>query len=157
MSGNRRGEAVKEKFDNPTHTTAPAMIIKLPSSVRFPITITEFLKEANTEVARLEPLFVYTYKTKVTVYPEYGVELLVEKKLSSQFDAPIGGKLARWMVAIGTVVENSRFVTWSAGTGSRGSRRRADRAVIVCRSSRLMSHVRTKSNSPDYVRCVART
>jgi len=104
------------------------MIIKLPSSVRFPITITELLKEANTEVARLEPLLVYTYKTKVTVYPEYGVELLVEKELSSQFDAPIGGKLARWVVTIGTVVENSRFVTWSAGTGSRGSRRRADRA-----------------------------
>ncbi|KAF8250198.1 hypothetical protein K440DRAFT_619671 [Wilcoxina mikolae CBS 423.85] len=83
------------------------MIIKLPKSVRFPITITELLRQPNNDVARLDPLLVYTYKTMIKEYPEYGVEVEVEKELSSQFDAPVAGKLAKWLVKPGTVVENN--------------------------------------------------
>lgn len=83
------------------------MIIKLPKSVRYPITISELLKKPNDDVPRLTPLLVYTYRTTITEYPEYGVEVQVEKVLSSQFDAPVGGKLEKWFVETGTVVDNS--------------------------------------------------
>jgi RNA polymerase II subunit A-like phosphatase len=86
------------------------MIIKFPPSVRFPVTITELLKAPNDDVKRLEPILVYTYRTTVTEYPEYGVEKLVEKELSSQFDAPIAGKLLEWLVRPGDVVQDYRFV-----------------------------------------------
>jgi RNA polymerase II subunit A-like phosphatase len=85
------------------------MIIKLPKSVRFPITITEVLKKPNDDVPRLAPLLVYSYRTTVTEYPEYGVEVQKERELSSQFDAPVGGKLARWLVNVGAVVKDNRL------------------------------------------------
>ncbi|KAA8893966.1 hypothetical protein FN846DRAFT_787193 [Sphaerosporella brunnea] len=83
------------------------MIIKFPSSVRFPVTITELLKQPNDDVKRMDALLLYTYKTTVTEYPEYGVEKQVEKVLSSQFDAPISGKIAQWLVKEGTVVKDN--------------------------------------------------
>lgn len=86
------------------------MIIKLPKSVRFPITVSELLKSTNDPVSRMDPLLVYTYRTTITEYPEYGVEVEVERELSSQFDAPIAGKLVTWKVKVGTVVHDSKFV-----------------------------------------------
>jgi len=129
------------------------MIIKLPKSVRFPITITELLRHPNDDVARLDPLLVYTYKTKIMEYPEYGVEVEVEKELSSQFDAPVAGKLAKWLVKLGTVVENNRFVS--------GLYREKEGSLwltggLVLRSSRLKSPAHMRFNSRDCVRCAAR-
>lgn len=86
------------------------MIIKLPKSVRFPITITELLRQANDPITRLEPLLIYTFKATITEIPEYGVAVEVEKELSSQFDAPIEGRLARWLVKPGAVLKDNRFV-----------------------------------------------
>jgi RNA polymerase II subunit A-like phosphatase len=96
------------------------MIIKFPPSVRFPLTIKELLKQPHDDVKRLEPILVYTYRTTVTEYPEYGVEKLVEKELSSQFDAPVAGKLVKWLVRPGHVVQNYRCVWmnyWYDGGG----------------------------------------
>lgn len=132
------------------------MIIKLPPSVRFPITITDFLKELNSDVARLEPLLLYTYKTKVTEYPEYGVEVQVEKTLSSQFDAPVGGKLARWMVGVGSVVENSRFVLNLGKEGGGASVDKLVLVVVVCRLLKLMSRVHMRFSLLGCVQCVVK-
>lgn len=128
------------------------MIIKLPKSVRFPITISELLKAPSDNVARLEPLLVYTYRTTITEYPEYGVEVEVERELSSQFDAPIEGKLASWMVKVGTVVHDSKSV----------SPRNPSLQVLAdnrtaSRLSRSTSLVRTKSSSPGCALAAERT
>ncbi|RPA99239.1 hypothetical protein L873DRAFT_1789822 [Choiromyces venosus 120613-1] len=81
------------------------MIVQLPRSVRFPVTITAFLKRPNDEIPRLEAVLLYTYTTTVTEYPEFGEERQVEKKLSAQFHAPVEGRLHRWLVKVGTVID----------------------------------------------------
>lgn len=86
------------------------MIIQLPRNLHFPITITAFLKQPDDEVPRLSPLLRYTYRTTVTEYPEFGEELEVEKELSAMFNAPVEGRLERWMVSIGTVIKGAKFV-----------------------------------------------
>lgn len=74
--------------------------------MRYPITITALLKKPNDDIPRLSPLLIYKYKTIVTEYPEFGEEVQVEKEFSSQYDAPIEGKLERWFVEVGTVIQD---------------------------------------------------
>ncbi|CUS09653.1 unnamed protein product [Tuber aestivum] len=81
------------------------MIVQLPRSVRYPVTITAFLKQPNDDIPRLEAVLLYTYMTTVTEYPEFGQERQVEKKLSAQFHAPVEGRLNRWLVEVGAVIE----------------------------------------------------
>ncbi|PWW72119.1 hypothetical protein C7212DRAFT_287217 [Tuber magnatum] len=81
------------------------MIVQLPRSVRYPVTITAFLKQPDDDIPRLEAVLLYTYMTTVTEYPEFGQERQVEKKLSAQFHAPVEGRLNRWLVEVGAVIE----------------------------------------------------
>lgn len=85
------------------------MIICLPGSVRFPVTITELAKKQGDKVNRLDTLLFYSYKAKVTTYPEFGVEKIEEKELNSKFDAPVDGELKSWLIKPGTVIHNSRY------------------------------------------------
>ncbi|KAG0642845.1 hypothetical protein HOY80DRAFT_567439 [Tuber brumale] len=81
------------------------MIVQLPRSVRYPVTITALLKQPNDDIPRLEAVLLYTYVTTVTEYPEFGQERQVEKKLSAQFHAPVEGRLNCWLVKVGAVIE----------------------------------------------------
>lgn len=86
------------------------MIIQLPRSVRYPITITALLKKRDDDIPRLSPLFLYRYKTTVTEYPEFGEEIQVEKEFAAQFDAPIEGKLERWFIKVGSEISSEKYV-----------------------------------------------
>ncbi|KAI5806303.1 hypothetical protein EDC01DRAFT_639501 [Geopyxis carbonaria] len=83
------------------------MIIKLPTSLRYPVTITKLLRHPDENVERHAPLLTYSYETTVTEYPEFGVEVRAKRELTEQFDAPVVGRMVRWMVAVGNVVESS--------------------------------------------------
>lgn len=78
--------------------------------MRYPITITALLKQPNDDVPRLSPLLLYKYKTTVTEYPEFGEEVQVEKEFSAQYDAPVEGKVERWFVKAGSVIEDCKYV-----------------------------------------------
>lgn len=86
------------------------MIIQLPRSVRYPITITALLKKRDDDVPRLSPLLLYKYKTTVTEYPEFGEEIQVEKEFAAQFDAPIEGKLERWFIKVGSEIRSEKYI-----------------------------------------------
>lgn len=86
------------------------MIIQLPSTVAFPVTIGQLLKQQGDDVPRLAPLLTYTFKSKYMEIPEFGEENEVETTLSGQFDAPIEGRLERWLVAPGTVIDRNGYV-----------------------------------------------
>ena len=101
------------------------MIIALPKSVAFPITISKLLKQQGDAVPRMTPLLTYTFLSKTIEIPEFGTEVVVEKTLTGQFDAPLEGKLERWLVAEGMVIENHLYV-------SRGADGRLCRGLTGC-------------------------
>jgi hypothetical protein len=133
------------------------MIIQLPRSLHYPITITAFLKQPNDEVPRLEPIMLYTYHTTVTEYPEFGEERKVEKKLSAQFHAPVEGRLERWMVKVGSVIETAKYDPLDRTQS--GLERHADfvETSIASIFWRLRSLVRTRCSLPDCAPCAAKT
>jgi RNA polymerase II subunit A-like phosphatase len=92
------------------------MIIQLPKSVAFPVTVGQLLKQQGDDVPRLSPLLTYTFLSKTTEIPEFGTEVVVERTLYGQFDAPVEGRLERWLVAPGTVIESNRYV-WGVSSG----------------------------------------
>lgn len=83
------------------------MRLKLPASLKYPITITALHKKPGDDVDRLEALLSYTYKTTVKEDGEFGEEVMVEKEFPAQFEAPIEGTLKRWFVIVGGVLKDN--------------------------------------------------
>ena len=80
------------------------MLLRLPSSLHYPITVTELLKRPNDNVERFAPLFSYTYKTKVTEGDGLGNDVQVLKTFPTRFESNIEGTLTRWKVEKGAVI-----------------------------------------------------
>lgn len=75
------------------------MLLKLPASLRYPITITKIHKKAGEQVERDETLFDYTFKVKVTWGSRDGEEDQIrEETHGSKFESPVEGKLTFWKV-----------------------------------------------------------
>ena len=88
------------------------MRLKLPSSLHYPITVTELLKRPSDNVKRSTPLFLYFYKTKVTEFDRSGEEHEVEKTFPSQFESSVDGTLREWFLAKGTVISRPGYVAY---------------------------------------------
>lgn len=86
------------------------MLLRLPQSLHYPITVTELLKQPNDNVERFAPLFSYFCKTTVTEGDNLGNEYQVEKPLSTRFESSVTGVLKRWMIERGTVIMNSGYL-----------------------------------------------
>ncbi|KAI9809618.1 MAG: hypothetical protein M1825_000050 [Sarcosagium campestre] len=85
------------------------MRLLLPSSLHYPITITNLLKQPDENVDRLAPLFDYFYKTTVTEGDEFGEEHEVEKTFPSSYESPVEGILKEWKVAEGATISSNRL------------------------------------------------
>lgn len=83
------------------------MLIRSPTNLHYPITVTELLKNQNDEVARFAPLFSYFYKSTVTEGNKYGEEYQVEKEFPARFESETEGTLLRWKIKAGTVVNRA--------------------------------------------------
>ena len=84
------------------------MLLKLPASLHYPITVTELLKEPNDHVERFAPLFSYFYKTTVTEGDDLGNEHQVEKTFPTRFESSVEGKLKSWRIKKGAVLAHSK-------------------------------------------------
>ena len=84
------------------------MLLRLPPSLHYPITITDLLKSPNDNIERFEPLFDYFYKTKVTEGDDLGNESQVEKSFPARYESTVDGKLLRWKVHRGTIITHSK-------------------------------------------------
>ena len=80
------------------------MLLKFPTSIHYPITVTELLKQPNDNVERFAPLFSYFYKTTVTEGDELGGEHQVEKTYPARYESNVEGTLKSWKIAKGTVI-----------------------------------------------------
>ncbi len=86
------------------------MLLRLPHSLHYPITVTELLKQPNDNVERFAPLFSYFYKTTVTEGDELGNEYQVEKTFPTRFESNVEGVLREWKIGKGTVITKAKYV-----------------------------------------------
>ncbi|KAL9126407.1 MAG: hypothetical protein Q9217_004535 [Psora testacea] len=84
------------------------MLLRLPASLHYPITVTELLKQPNDNVERFAPLFSYFYKTTVTEGDELGNENQVEKTFPTRFESSVEGILKSWKIKRGAVIASAR-------------------------------------------------
>lgn len=82
------------------------MLLRLPNSLHYPITVTELLKQPNDNVERFAPLFLYSYKTTVTEGDNLGNEYQVEKLFPTKFESNVEGILKQWKIKAGTVIDH---------------------------------------------------
>ncbi|MCJ1475141.1 Carboxy-terminal domain (CTD) phosphatase [Lambiella insularis] len=80
------------------------MHLRLPTSLHYPITVTELLLQPNDNVERFTPLFSYYYKTSVTEGDYQGNVFQVEKTFPTRFESSVEGRLKRWTIAAGTII-----------------------------------------------------
>lgn len=83
------------------------MKITSPRDLSYPITIVDLLRKRDEEVKRSEKLFNYRYETPVREGDKWGGEQTVMKKMIQFFHAGTAGKITRWLVKPGTVIERS--------------------------------------------------
>ena len=80
------------------------MLLRLPRSLYYPITVTELLKRPSDNVERDEPLFAYIYKTVVTEGSRDGIDRKVEKTFPSRFESSTEGEFRSWKIKAGEVI-----------------------------------------------------
>ena len=81
------------------------MLLRLPRGLHYPITITKVLKEAGSNVAKYEPLFLYTYETTVREGSRDGDDKYVRKSFPAKFESSLEGQLKFWNVRKGNVID----------------------------------------------------
>ncbi|KAL5118465.1 CTD phosphatase Fcp1 [Pleosporales sp. CAS-2024a] len=81
------------------------MKLSSPAGLRYPYTIQVLHKRKDDNVKRSDKLFTSWYEETVSEEDRWGVEERVKKRWPQNFDASTGGKITRWFVKPGTVVE----------------------------------------------------
>jgi RNA polymerase II subunit A C-terminal domain phosphatase len=83
------------------------MLLRLPRGLHYPITITQIIKEAGSNVAKHEPLFLYSYETTVREGSRDGEDKFVKKSFPANFESGLEGQLKFWKVGEGDVLDQS--------------------------------------------------
>jgi RNA polymerase II subunit A-like phosphatase len=83
------------------------MLVRLPRTLHYPITITELLKDENDEVEQNAPLFSYSYTTTVTETNRFGEDVTIVKTFPSRFESPVEGVFKGWKVEVGASITAS--------------------------------------------------
>jgi RNA polymerase II subunit A-like phosphatase len=80
------------------------------SNQHFPITVTKLLVQPDDTVKALQPIFRYTYTSKVTEGNKYGDEEIVDRTFPADFLSETDGTFTRWDLKEGDVLERSGLV-----------------------------------------------
>jgi RNA polymerase II subunit A-like phosphatase len=81
------------------------MLLRLPSNLHYPITITKVEVRAGDPISLNENLFLYSYTTKVKVGQRNSdEEQEVEKKFVAHFESTLEGTIQSWRVWEGDVI-----------------------------------------------------
>ncbi|EEP82582.1 conserved hypothetical protein [Uncinocarpus reesii 1704] len=81
------------------------MLLKLSSSLYYPITVTELLHRPGANVRQGDALFAYYYRTTVTEGDGLGNKRDVERKFPTKFESAVDGTLLAWKIREGQVIE----------------------------------------------------
>ncbi|KAL4926293.1 protein-serine/threonine phosphatase [Aspergillus undulatus] len=80
------------------------MLLRLPPSLHYPITVTSLLKQPGDEVERDEALFWYVYQTTVTEGDGLGNKVDVKRKFPTRFESTVDGSIVQWKISKGDVI-----------------------------------------------------
>lgn len=81
------------------------MLLRLPPSLHYPITVTSLLKQPGDAVERDEALFWYVYQTTVTEGDGLGNKIEVQRKFPTKFESTVDGEIVQWKIAKGDVIQ----------------------------------------------------
>jgi RNA polymerase II subunit A-like phosphatase len=81
------------------------MLLRLPPTLHYPITVTSLLKRLGETVERDEALFWYVYQTTVTEGDGLGNRLEVNKTFPTKFESTVDGEIVEWKVAKGDIIQ----------------------------------------------------
>lgn len=81
------------------------MLLRLPPSLHYPITVTSLLKQHGDSVERDEALFWYFYQTTVEEGDGLGNTVEVKRKFPTRFESTVDGEIVQWMIAKGDVID----------------------------------------------------
>ena len=85
------------------------MLLRLPPSLHYPITVTELLKQPNDHVERFAPLFSYSFETMVTEGDGLGNEYQVSKRFPTRFESNVEGTLTQWRIKEGAMISHQEY------------------------------------------------
>lgn len=85
------------------------MLLRLPTSLHYPITVTELLKKPTDNVERRAPLFSYVYETEVTEGDNLGNTWQTLKKYPTRFESSVEGVLIDWKIDEGAVISKPKY------------------------------------------------
>ncbi|KAL2370921.1 RNA polymerase II CTD phosphatase Fcp1 [Blastomyces gilchristii SLH14081] len=81
------------------------MLLRLSTSLHYPITVTELLKRPGDTIQQGETIFAYYYRTTVTEGDGLGNKHDVLKTFPTRFESAVDGELVAWKVREGAVIE----------------------------------------------------
>ena len=74
------------------------------SNEHFPITVTKLLVQPGDDVKALQPIFRYSFTSKVTEGNKYGEETVVDKTFPADFESEVEGTVQKWQIKEGDVL-----------------------------------------------------
>ncbi|KAJ5793611.1 NLI interacting factor [Penicillium paradoxum] len=81
------------------------MLLRLPTSLHYPITVTSLLKQPGDTVERDEALFWYVYQTTVTEGDGLGNKVEVQRKFPTRFESTVDGEILEWKIQKGDIID----------------------------------------------------
>ncbi|KAJ5950792.1 uncharacterized protein N7479_009205 [Penicillium vulpinum] len=81
------------------------MLLRLPTSLHYPITVTSLLKQPGDTVERDEALFWYVYETTVTEGDGLGNTVEVKRRYPTRFESTVDGEVVKWHIQKGDVID----------------------------------------------------
>jgi RNA polymerase II subunit A-like phosphatase len=84
--------------------TQRSMLLRLPHTLHYPITVTSLLKRPGDSVEREEALFWYVYRTTVTEGDGLGNKHEVTRQFPTRFESPVDGEVVEWKITKGDVI-----------------------------------------------------
>jgi RNA polymerase II subunit A-like phosphatase len=81
------------------------MLLRLPTSLHYPITVTSLLKQPGDTVERNEALFWYVYQTTVTEGDGLGNTVEVMRRYPTRFESTVNGEVIEWQIQKGDVID----------------------------------------------------
>ena len=88
------------------------MLLRLPTSLHYPITVTELLKQPKDNVERFAPLFSYVYETPVTEGDSLGNIWQSLKQFPTRFESSVEGVLINWKIDEGAVISKPKYAVY---------------------------------------------
>jgi RNA polymerase II subunit A-like phosphatase len=82
------------------------MLLRLPTSLHYPITVTKLLKQPGDTVKKDEAIFWYSYETKVTEGDGLGNKVEVFRKFPARFESTVDGEIVQWHIQVGDVIDD---------------------------------------------------